>query len=145
MLTVRSLIDSVAVGAVLAVIISVLVILFFVLLVIDFVQLIIFLVRGIKLRRRTARAGTRPGDSAYSQVGPPQMSAQMREKPLERYADGDSSSRDSPPVGAEGEGDRLFGRSSMTLGNDQPRGNLSNKPISAVPSSTNGSHFNEGL
>ncbi|GEM07882.1 DUF907 domain protein [Rhodotorula toruloides] len=42
----------VAIGAVLAVIISVLVILFFILLLIDFVQLCVFTVRGVKDRRR---------------------------------------------------------------------------------------------
>ncbi|GAA5964979.1 hypothetical protein JCM3765_004814 [Sporobolomyces pararoseus] len=136
----------VAVGAVLAVIISVLVILFFILLVIDFVQLIIFLVRGIKLRRHTARVGSRPTDSSYRPVGAPQMSAQMREKPSERpntsNSDGDSSSHDSPAVGTAS--DRPFERSSMTLGGDQQGGNPA-KSFAAVPSSTTGSHFNERL
>lgn len=126
----------VAVGAVLAVIISVLVILFFILLVIDFVQLLIFLVRGIKLRRRTTRVGSTPAEY-------PQMAAQMREKPSARNGtldvDGDSSNSESLPVGTAS--DRPFGRSSMTLGNDQQ----GTKNTSAIPSSVTGSHFNERL
>ncbi|GAA5880578.1 hypothetical protein JCM16303_005437 [Sporobolomyces ruberrimus] len=128
----------VAVGAVLAVIISVLVILFFILLVIDFVQLIVFLVRGIKLRRRTARAGTNPDNVDYNPVGPPPMSAQMREKPQERQiadSDGDDSSRDSPAV------DRPYTRSSMTLASDHPEG----LGFKNGPPPVTGSHFNERL
>ncbi|GAA6012902.1 hypothetical protein JCM11491_006219 [Sporobolomyces phaffii] len=126
----------VAVGAVLAVIISVLVILFFVLLVIDFVQLVVFLVRGIKLRRRTARVGSSAHDPSYNPHGPPPMAAQMREKPTDRggpASDG-GSSRDSPGAVAE----RPPGaRSSMTLGNDH--GTTDKKAVPSTPSS----HFNE--
>ncbi|GAA5848902.1 hypothetical protein JCM3766R1_000672 [Sporobolomyces carnicolor] len=120
----------VAVGAVLAVIISVLVVLFFVLLVIDFVQLVRFLVRGIKLRRHTERVG-----STRTTDGPPQMTAHTREKVAHDEA---ATSRDSPPISTDG---RPFERSSMTLGgNDHGAADSRDKP-----QPHNGSHFGERL
>lgn len=126
-------------------IISVLVILFFILLMIDLVQLIVFLVRGIKLRRRTSRAGYNSNDTSYNPNAPPLMSSQMREKSTSRDVDDarrDSEDRGSSEQLRENEEERPFTRSSMTLGNnDQSHLKAANSSPVAPPIAT--SHFNE--